>query len=215
MKILALDQLNKTVQFDITENCSGVSFKFDKTADLNYKVELISKNDTNRTLLEGSVSDLSKILNQFLGFNGSFVPFANRKNLILTNDVKIRFTIDWKTAPQDKTVTSIAYDLITEFEETTKPLVILKESFSISEEVSTENYDYLLLPEDFESFESVSTVTTNGVVKQTKQFMTAEAFSSLTSFINSDLLLRTFSGQKVKINVPENVGEVSYYLIQF
>lgn len=211
MKILSLDQLNKTCQFDVTESASGISFVFNKTAELNYKVELLSKNDTNKTLFEGSETELSSVLSQFIDFNGNFIPFANRKNLILNNDTKLRITIDWKTAEDGETVTSIAYDLTSEFEDTAKPLVIIKEKFSLSEDIETENYDYLMLPQKFESYESITQLSG----KQVKQFHTKATFEALTRGVDSDRLLKTFSGQKVKINVAPADGEQTYYLIQY
>lgn len=211
MKILALDQLNKTCQFDVTESASGISFTFVKTAELNYKVELLSKNETNKTLFEGSESELTDVLSQFIDFNGNFIPFSNRKNLLLNNDTKLRITIDWKNADVGDTVTSIAYDLTSEFEDTVKPLVIIKEKFSLSEDIETENYDYLMLPEKFDSYESITSL--GG--QQKKQFHTKATFEALTRGVDSDRILKTFSGQKVKINVAPADGEQTYYLIQY
>ena len=219
MKIVALDQANKQCQFDITESASGISFKFEGNAqglpeDLNFRFQKISKDEENLTLFEGNTTELKSVLDQLIDFDGIFFPFANRKNLVLTNDTKIRITIDWKTAQNGKGVQSISYDLTTEFADTVKPLVILKEDFSLTEDINTVNYDYVLLPAGFTSIETVATVLEGEVQKQKKQYLTENAFQSLNIGTKGDRLLKTFAGQKVKLTMPDD-AQKTYYLIQY
>ncbi len=219
MKIVALDQANKQCQFDITESASGISFKFEGNAtglpdDLNFRFQKISKDEENLTLFEGNTTELRSVLDQLIDFDGIFFPFANRKNLVLTNDTKIRITIDWKTAQNGEGVQSISYDLTTEFADTVKPLVILKEDFSLTEDINTVNYDYVLLPLGFTSIETVATVLEGEVQKQKKQFLTESAFQSLNIGTKGDRLLKTFAGQKVKLTMPDD-AQKTYYLIQY
>jgi hypothetical protein len=219
MKIVALDQANKQCQFDITESASGISFKFEGNAqglpdNLNFRFQKISKDEENLTLFEGNTTELRSVLDQLIDFDGIFFPFANRKNLVLTNDTKIRITIDWKTAQNGEGVQSISYDLTTEFADTVKPLVILKEDFSLTEDINTVNYDYVLLPLGFTSIETVATVLEGEVQKQKKQYLTENAFQSLNIGTKGDRLLKTFTGQKVKLTMPDD-AQKTYYLIQY
>lgn len=215
MKIVALDVPNKMAQFDITESCSGIQFYFgqNNTTNVNIKFEYLSKDNPNQTLYEGKAYELSPILTQLFDFDKTYYPFAQRANLILNNDNKIRVTIDWKHVNEAQNVTSLAYDLTTEFKDTYKSLQIKKESFSVSENVDTGGYDYLILPENFSNIESILSVNQAGVIQQKKQFITKKAFDSLNKG-SDDRVYRTLDNQKVKISADDN-AEHDYYLIKF
>lgn len=208
-----IDAVNKLVQFEIKEPCSSISFELEgegvSAADLNYHVELISKNKRNEILYNQKNSTLRNLLNSFIPRLKNLVPLTLGKNLQLNNDTFVRVTISWESNVNPN---SFSYRLNRVIDSTSVPLVIKEVTAGT---VDTEYFPLLMVGRDVESLETVVMLEDdNGVITPQKVSYSKEYIEAMRPNVIGVhvFYLPLFVTQNQKVEIEGSDSE-KHYLI--
>lgn len=214
----ALDATNKQVQFEISDTCNSINFKFQAdgltdaelsaaVGEMYVTVELISKSEPNRVLYASKYSDLKKIVKFAYPGIDMLLPFAVSGSVSLNDDSRLLVTFDYQNGAVDPK--GFSYSINKHVEIAKRPLIIKKVEIAEEADLSTENYPLLLLDDKVESYETVVVVADGFGGYRTDKVLFGKAYVKSKIQPGKNFLeVVVAENQKVKI-----VGNTTIYLL--
>lgn len=203
-KILkSADNVNKSIQFEVTENAQSISLNFnseitdDVFKKMRVNLQLVSKNKGNEVLYDVTFEELSKILKVFYNQLLRVIPLTIKDNLKLDADNKLLVTITWTGIEQ---VTNFSYSLNTMIGNVESPLIIKKVLVEDVKDINTEFYPVLMIDGNVLEYESVLLVqNSEGIMEPRKVLMAQSLIKTLIAKDETYLLNAVTQNQVVKI----------------
>lgn len=172
-----VDQQNKSLQFDITEDATSLHYQLaepGQTADnaaerFKVLVERVRQNAPNEVLFNGTQAELNNVLGLFnTGVSRKIIPFSVNKVLKITPEDKIVLTIDFSELTILPTV--FKYQLSKYGQKSEVPFMIKKVDFEDQVTLNSSDFNFVALTTQHD-FETVVMSNETGVYSPKKVFI--------------------------------------------